>query len=176
MGRKKWKIVVTQKQIIDFIKYIDPEIKVEFVSERTMRRRKVSSVAYAMPYKWLVCFCIDIVKWNRLVACSVILHELGHIYTGVTKNESHDELRAQLWAIRIAYLLKLYGLAEYMWKEICDLDKTQSYIKNRRYYMASKLAKRLPNPIKCYKVYEALEYANGISNPAWFNQMLQMIK
>jgi hypothetical protein len=166
---------VTQKQIIDFIRHIDPEIKIEFVSERTMKRRKVPSVAYAMPYKWLVCFGKEIVKWNRIVVYSIILHELGHIYTGVTKSDSKDELRAQLWAIKIANLLKMYGLSEYLWKEIRDLDKTQSYKEGRRYFLASKLAKKLPHPIKSHKIYEAIEFKNGVSNPNWFNQLLEMI-
>jgi len=166
---------VTKNQITDFITYIDLEIKVEFVTERTMKRRKVNSIAYAKPYKWLVCFNKDITKWNSLIIYSVVLHELGHIYTGVSKSESKDELRAQLWGIRIAQLLKLYGVAEYMWKEICELYKTQTYKENRRYFLASKLANRLPSPIKSYKIYQAIEYNNGVSNPDWFNKLLKMI-
>jgi len=166
---------VTKQQIIDFIEYIDPEIKIEFVTERTMRRRKVYSVAYAQPYKWLVCFSKDIVKWNSLIVYSVILHELGHIYTGVSKSDPQDELRAQLWGIKIAQLLKFYGVAEYMWKEICDLYKTQTYNEGRKYFIASKLANRIPNPIKSYRVYQAIEFENGVSNPGWFNQLLKMI-
>lgn len=166
---------MTKHQIIDFIKYIDPEIKVEFVTERTMKRRKVNSVAYAEPYKWAVCFSKDITKWNSLIIYSVVLHELGHIYTGVSKSEAQDELRAQLFGVRIAQLLKFFGVAEYMWKEICGLYKTQTYKDNRRYFLASKLANRLPSPIKSQKVYQAIEYSNGVSNPGWFSQLLKMI-
>jgi len=166
---------VTKQQITDFIKYIDPEIKVEFVTEGTMKKRKVNSIAYAEPYKWLVCFIKDITKFNSLIIYSVVLHELGHIYTGISKSKSKDELQAQLWGVRIARLLKLYGVAEYMWKEICDLYKTKTYKKDRIYFLASKLANRLPSPIKSHKIYQAIEYNNGVSNPGWFNQLLKMI-
>lgn len=161
---------MTESEIRDFIKYIDPEIRVKFVTQKTMKRNKVDSIAYAMPYRWLICFSKNIISWGKIVTFSVILHELGHIYTGITSRCSYDELRAQLWGIKVAQMLRMHGLAEYMWKEYRDLSKSKQYPK--RYQMASKLIQRLPNPICCRNIYDALEYKDGIADPLWLDKLI----